>query len=66
MALDMGLLRQAVFLEQRVEHRFGDEMLRQHFDDVGIGDAVVQVVAQLCGEVERFFAGVLAVVRESP
>ena len=55
-ALGHGVVRgEAVFLEQRIEHRLGDEMLRQHFHDVGIGDAVVQVIAQLCGELlERF------------
>ena len=40
----------AVLLEQRLEHRPGDEVLRQHFDDLGIGDGVVQVVAQFLRE----------------
>jgi hypothetical protein len=41
---------EAVLIEQRIEHRFGDHMLGQHFDDLAIADAVVEVVAQLIGE----------------
>ena len=35
---------ESVILEQRVEHRLGDEVLRQHPDGFILGDAVVQVV----------------------
>ncbi len=40
----------AVLLEQRLEHWPRDEMLRQHLDDLGIGDGVVQVIAQFLRE----------------
>ena len=35
---------ESVILEQGIEHRLGDEVLRQHPDGVILGDAVVQVV----------------------
>ncbi|MNV54763.1 hypothetical protein D3C71_1469720 [compost metagenome] len=44
------VLGEAVVLEQRVEHRLGDEVLGQHFDDLAVADAAVQVVAQLFRE----------------
>ncbi len=55
MACETGLLlAKRVVLEQRVEDGLGDEVLGEHLDDLAIGDAVVQVVAQLLGEgVER-------------
>ena len=45
-----GLLAgEAVVGEQRLEHRLGDQMLGQHLDDVVVGDASVQVVADFAG-----------------
>jgi hypothetical protein len=41
---------EAVVFEQGVEDGLGDEVLGQHLDDFGVGDAVVQVVAQFVGE----------------
>src|SRR5690606_21567056 len=40
----------AVFIEQRIEHRLGYQMLGKHFDNLAIADAVVKVVTQLGGE----------------
>ena len=48
------MLGEAVAAEQRVKHRLGDQVLRQHFDNLGVGDGVVEVVAQLLGKgIER-------------
>ncbi|MDT4848611.1 hypothetical protein FQZ97_827050 [compost metagenome] len=40
----------AVFIEQRIENRLGYQVLGEHFDNLAIADAVVEVVAQLGGE----------------
>ena len=54
---------EAVIREQCVKHRFGNHVLRQHFDDFFVADGVVEVVAQFGGEaVEGFdFLAVLGV-----
>ena len=41
---------EAVVLEQGVEDGLGDEVLGEHLDDFGIGDGVVEVVAEFVGE----------------
>ncbi|MNM81518.1 hypothetical protein D3C81_935260 [compost metagenome] len=40
----------AVFIEQRIKHRLCYQVLGEHFDDLAIADAVVEVVTQLGGE----------------
>ena len=44
------MLGEAVILEQGFKHRLGDQVLRQHFDNLGVGDGVVEVVTQLPGK----------------
>ncbi len=49
------VLGEAVVLEQGVEDRLGDQVLRQHLDDLTVRDTVVQVVSKLRREAcERF------------
>jgi hypothetical protein len=51
---------EAVVLKQGVEDGLGDEVLGEHLDDFGIGDGVVEVVAEFVGEGlegEDFFRG---------
>lgn len=51
---DRVVFGEVVAAEQGVEHRSGDEVLGQHLDCVGFGDAVVEVPAQASDElVER-------------
>ncbi|MNY43451.1 hypothetical protein D3C86_1784110 [compost metagenome] len=40
----------AVFIEQRIKHRLGYQVLGKHFDNLAIADAVIEVIAQLGGE----------------
>ena len=56
---------EAVVCEQRIEHRLGDQMLGQHFDDFGIGDLVVEIVTQFGGKgIERIPRGNLGGIFE--
>jgi hypothetical protein len=49
------VLSEGVVLEQRVEHRLGDHVLRQHVDGVVAADAVVEVAAQTLQELVEGF-----------
>jgi hypothetical protein len=40
------VLGKTVAFKQRIKHRLGNQVLRQHFHNLAIGDAVIQVVAQ--------------------
>jgi len=39
---------EGVVREEGIEDGLGDEVLGEHLDDFGIGDGVVEIVAQRC------------------
>lgn len=43
--------------KQHLEHRTGDDVLREHFDGIIFGDAVIQVIFQLAVEFVEGTAG---------